>query len=187
MDSRRALIIRFLTILSAIGIGLDFAPSITNASGLNSFQSPDGRYAFLYPTGWTRINVAGGAQLVFHDLINSDETISLLISDVTPESKLEALGDPKEVGEVLQEKIIAPPESGRKAVLIQAHQRESNGHNFYDLEYKIHLKNRDRHELVTVVVDHERLYTFAASTNEVRWSKVKALFERVIHSFTLLI
>ena len=30
------------------------------AAGLNSFQSPDGRYAFLYPTGWTRVQVSGG-------------------------------------------------------------------------------------------------------------------------------
>ena len=43
-----------------------------SAAGLNSFQSPDGRYAFLYPTGWTRVQVSGGPQVVFHDLINSD-------------------------------------------------------------------------------------------------------------------
>ena len=34
--------------------------------GLNSFQSPDGRYAFLYPTGWSRVAVSGGPQVVFH-------------------------------------------------------------------------------------------------------------------------
>ena len=38
-------------------------------AGLNSFQSPDGRYAFLYPTGWSRVVVSGGPQVVFHDLI----------------------------------------------------------------------------------------------------------------------
>ena len=37
------------------------------AAGLNGFQSPDGRYAFLYPTGWTRVQVSGGPQVVFHD------------------------------------------------------------------------------------------------------------------------
>ena len=36
------------------------------AAGLNSFQSPDGRYAFLYPTGWTRVAVTNGPQVVFH-------------------------------------------------------------------------------------------------------------------------
>ena len=32
-----------------------------------------------------------------------------------------------------------------------------------------------------------RLYTFAASTNEVRWPKVEGLFHQVISSFTLRI
>jgi photosystem II oxygen-evolving enhancer protein 2 len=38
-----------------------------------------------------------------------------------------------------------------------------------------------------VVVDRGRLYTFAASTNEARWNKVKDLFAVVIGSFTLQI
>jgi hypothetical protein len=62
------------------------------AAGLNGFQSPDGRYAFLYPTGWTRAQVSGGPQVVFHDLINSDETLSLVIADVSSQSNLETLG-----------------------------------------------------------------------------------------------
>ena len=51
----------------------------------------------------------------------------------------------------------------------------------------MHLADRDRHELATVVVDRGRLYTLAASTNEVRWSKVKGLFDQVIRSFNLLV
>ena len=26
-------------------------------AGLQSYQSPDGRFAFLYPTGWTEVQV----------------------------------------------------------------------------------------------------------------------------------
>jgi photosystem II oxygen-evolving enhancer protein 2 len=51
----------------------------------------------------------------------------------------------------------------------------------------VHLADRDRHELATAVVDRGRLYTFAASTNELRWPRVKELFGRVITSFNLLI
>ena len=58
---------------------------------------------------------------------------------------------------------------------------------FYDLEYSVHLDDRDRHELSTVVIDRGRLYTLATSTNEVRWGKVKGIFEKVITSFTFLI
>nr|AUG32713.1 Photosystem II oxygen evolving complex protein PsbP [Paulinella longichromatophora] len=187
MNSQRVLIICFKIPVVALVLMLTFVSTSANAAGLNSYQSPDGRYAFLYPTGWTRTTVNGGPQLIFHDIINSDETISLLISDVTPESKLESLGDPTKVGEILQKKIIAPEGSGRIADLINARQREMNGHKFYDLEYAIRLKNRERHELATVVVDRGKLYTFAASTNEARWRKVKSLFENVVTSFTLLI
>ena len=156
-------------------------------AGLNSFQSPDGRYAFLYPTGWSRVAVSGGPQVVFHDLINSDETVSLVVSDVDADDELQQLGSAVAVGERLRRDVIAPEGSGRQADLVEARERDNAGHRFYDLEFAVHLEDRDRHELATVVVDRGRLYTLATSTNEARWSKVKGLFQQVIESFTLLI
>jgi photosystem II oxygen-evolving enhancer protein 2 len=157
------------------------------AAGLNSYQSPDGRYAFLYPTGWTRVQVSGGPQVVFHDLINSDETLSLVVSEVSTDRDLTDLGSAVAVGESLRRRVIAPEGSGREAELVEARERQQGGRTFYDLEYRVHLADRDRHELATAVVDRGRLYTFAASTNEVRWPKVQELFQRVIGSFNLLI
>jgi photosystem II oxygen-evolving enhancer protein 2 len=157
------------------------------AAGLNSFQSPDGRYAFLYPTGWTRVQVSGGPQVVFHDLINSDETLSLVISEVNPTNDLEKLGSAVAVGEQLRRTVIAPEGSGRAAELVEASERQEGARTFYDLEYAVHLDDRDRHELATVVLDRGRLYTFAASTNEIRWFKVKEMFHQVVTSFTLLV
>jgi hypothetical protein len=90
------------------------------AAGLNAFQSPDGRYAFLYPTGWTRVVVSDGPQVVFHDLINSDETLSLVISDVNPTNDLSDLGSAVAVGEKLRRVVIAPAGSGREAELVEA-------------------------------------------------------------------
>ena len=158
-----------------------------SAAGLNSFQSPDGRYAFLYPTGWTRVQVSGGPHVVFHDLINSDETLSLVISEVNPTNDLEKLGSAVAVGEQLRRTVIAPEGSGRAAELVEASERQEGPRTFYDLEYAVHLEDRDRHELATVVLDRGRLYTFAASTNEIRWSKVKDMFHLVVSSFTLLV
>ena len=157
------------------------------AAGLNGFQSPDGRYAFLYPTGWTRVQVSGGPQVVFHDLINSDETLSLVISEVNPTNDLEKLGSAVAVGEQLRRTVIAPDGSGRQAELVEASERQEGPRTFYDLEYAVHLEDRDRHELATVVLDRGRLYTFAASTNEIRWAKVKDMFRQVVTSFTLLV
>ena len=127
------------------------------AAGLQSFQSPDGRYAFLYPTGWTRVQVPDGPQLVFHDLINSDETLSLVISEVDAGNNLEDLGSAVAVGERLRRGVIAPEGSGREAELVEARERDQNGRTYYDLEYAVHLADRDRHELATVVVDRGRL------------------------------
>jgi photosystem II oxygen-evolving enhancer protein 2 len=174
-------------LLGAIVLGGGLSGCSALAAGLNSYQSPDGRYAFLYPTGWTRVQVSNGPQVVFHDLINSDETLSLVISDVNATNDLEALGSAVAVGEKLGRVVIAPEGSGRAAELVEAVERQDNGHTFYDLEYAVHLADRDRHELATVVVDRGRLYTLAASTNEVRWPKVKELFQNVITSFTLRI
>jgi len=173
--------------LVALALALLVTACSGTTAGLNGYQSPDGRYAFLYPTGWTRVQVSGGPSVVFHDLINSDETLSLVISEVTPESDLTSLGSPVAVGEALRRNVIAPAGSGRQAELVQADERLQGGRTFYDLEYAVHLQDRDRHELATVVVDRGRLYTLAASTNEIRWPKVKELFAQVVTSFNLLV
>ena len=176
-----------LSVLLVLALAGGLGACSAAAAGLQSFQSPDGRYAFLYPTGWNRVQVSGGPQVVFHDLINSDETLSLVISEVNSTNDLSNLGTAEAVGEKLRQVVIAPDGSGREAELVEARERELAGRTFYDLEYSVHLADRNRHELATVVVDRGRLYTFAASTNEARWPKVRELFERVIISFNLLI
>jgi len=156
-------------------------------AGLEAYQSPDGRYAFFYPTGWTRVKVDGGPEIIYHDLINSNETLSLVISDVNKDVELGQLGTPLEVGQTLIDKVIAPEGSGRTVELLNANQRETSNHTFYDLEYELNLNNQDRHELATVVIDRGTLYTFAVGTNQERWNKVNKLFENVIESFNFLI
>tara|TARA_B100000927_G_scaffold255410_1_gene222172 strand:- start:149 stop:694 length:546 start_codon:yes stop_codon:yes gene_type:complete len=165
--------------ISGCGSGLN--------AGLEAYQSPDGRYAFFYPTGWTRVKVDGGPEIIYHDLINSNETLSLVISDINKDVELEQLGTPLEVGQTLIDKVIAPEGSGRTVELINAKQRESSNHIFYDLEYELNLNNQDRHELATVVIDRGTLYTFAVGTNQERWNKVEKLFGNVIQSFNFLI
>ena len=183
----RAVLRTFMPRLVALVLAGLLVACSAAAAGLNGFQSPDGRYAFLYPTGWTRVQVSGGPQVVFHDLINSDETLSLVISEVNPTNDLEKLGSAVAVGEQLRRTVIAPEGSGRQAELVEASERQEGPRTFYDLEYAVHLEDRDRHELATVVLDRGRLYTFAASTNEIRWAKVKDMFHQVVTSFTLLV
>ena len=173
------LILSICFLLSACGGGLN--------AGLEAYQSPDGRYGFFYPTGWTRVKVDGGPEIIYHDLINSNETLSLVISDVNKDVELDQLGTPSEVGQTLINKVIAPEGSGRSVKLINANQREDEKHVFYDLEYELNLNEQDRHELATVVIDRGSLYTFAVGTNEERWNKVEKMFKNVIESFNFLI
>ena len=173
------LLIIFCLSLTACSGGLN--------AGLESYQSPDGRYAFLYPTGWTRVKVDGGPEIIYHDLINSNETLSLVVSEVNKDVDLEQLGSPNEVGQTLIDKVIAPEGSGRTVELVTANKRESSNHIFYDLEYQLNLNDQNRHELATVVIDRGTLYTFAVGANEERWNKVDGMFANVIESFNFLI
>ena len=177
----------FKHVFLAVMLALVMTACSSGSAGLNSFQSPDGRYGFLYPTGWTRVAVSNGPQVVFHDIINSDETLSLVISEVGDNVDLNTLGSPQLVGERLIKEVIAPVDSGREVELVSTNERQSAGHTFYDLEYTVRLDDRNRHEFSTVVIDRGNLYTFATSTSENRWPKVKNLFMKVVSSFTFLI
>jgi photosystem II oxygen-evolving enhancer protein 2 len=47
-----------LALLLGVGLMGGLGACSAAAAGLQSFQSPDGRYAFLYPTGWNRAQVS---------------------------------------------------------------------------------------------------------------------------------
>ena len=159
------------------------ACSTGGTSGLEPFKSQDGRYGFLFPTGWTRVAVDNGPEVVYHDLINSDETLSLVISKLENDVDLDDLGGADAVGE----RLFGEKNSNNPIQLIDASEREVDNHLFYDLEYAVDLEDKSRHEVATVVVDRGYLYTLAASTSEQRWSKTQDTFKRVVSSFTFFI
>ena len=159
------------------------ACSTGGSSGLEPFKSQDGRYGFLYPTGWTRVAVDNGPEVVYHDLINSDETLSLVISKLENEVDLNDLGGPDAVGK----RLFGEKNSNNPIQLIDASEREVDERKFYDLEYSVNLEEKSRHEIATVVIDRGYLYTLAASTSEQHWSKMQDTFKRVVSSFTFFI
>ena len=159
------------------------ACSTGGASGLEPFKSQDGSYGFLFPTGWTRVAVDNGPEVVYHDWINSDDPLSLVISQLENEIDLDDLGGADAVGERLfGEKNVNNP-----IQLIYASEREVDERKFYDLEYSVDLEEKSRHEIATVVVNRGYLYTLAASTSEQRWSKMQDTFKKVVSSFTFFI
>ena len=127
--------------------------------------------------------VDNGPEVVFHDLINSDETLSLVISKLENEVDLDELGGADAVGE----RLFGEKNINNTIQLIDASEREVDERKFYDLEYSVDLEEKSRHEIATVVVNRGYLYTLAASTSEQRWSKMQDTFKKVVSSFTFFI
>lgn len=141
-------------------------------------------YEFSYPNGWVQVKVSNGPDVVFHDIIEMSENVSVVISPVTGGKALAELGTPSEIGYKLGKNALAPEGSGRQAELINAGSKDVDGKDYYFLEYQIKLpNNQKRHNLASVAVSRGKLYTFNASVSERRWSKIQRLIEETVNSF----
>lgn len=169
--------------LLVLSLGLHGCAS--GVSGLKSYVDTTDGYEFLYPNGWLPVKVSDGPDVVFHDMIERSENVSVVISDVPDGKTLTDLGTPGEVGYQLQKNAIAPPNSGRVAELVNAEARQSGDKTYYLLEYSVKLPNEQRHNVASVAVSRGKLFTLNTSTTEKRWTKLKEMFEIVAKSFTV--
>jgi photosystem II oxygen-evolving enhancer protein 2 len=167
----------------AIILQINVAPA--EAAGLQGYIDTADGYKFLYPNGWVAVKTTKGADIIFHDLIESSENISVVISQVDKDKKLSDLGTAADVGYKLGKNAIAPAGSGREAELISAETNEVKGKTYYILEYDVKLPNSRRHNIASVVVSRGKLFTFNASTTDRRWQKMKKVFGEVISSFSV--
>ncbi len=173
-----------LILLLVFSFSLSNSGVAVAAGGFNSFVDTTDGYEFLYPNGWVQVKVANGPDVVFHDLIQVTENVSVVISPVPDNKTLTELGTPGEIGYKLSKNAIAPPNSGRKAELVNAAQRESKGKIYYLLDYEVKLpNNKKRHNLASIVVSRGKLFTFNASVTEDRWQRVKSIIESSVNSF----
>ncbi|MBK4732230.1 photosystem II reaction center PsbP family protein [Oxynema sp. CENA135] len=159
--------------------------STSVVGALKSYANTTKGYEFLYPNGWEQVKVNGGPDVVFHDLIEQSENVSVVISEVPNNKSLEELGTPTEVGYKLSKSAIAPPDSGRTAELIDAQMKEKGSKTYYLLEYRVKFPDRERHNLASVAISRGKLFTLNVSTTQSRWKKVKDLFEAVVNSFSV--
>lgn len=178
----KQIIVSSIFILAAI-LQINVAPA--SAAGLQGYVDTADGYKFLYPNGWVAVKTTKGADIIFHDLIESSENVSVVISQVSKDKNLSDLGTPQDVGEKLGRNAIAPPESGREAKLMNAETREAKGKTYYILEYDVKMPQGRRHNLASVVVSRGKLFTFNASTTDRRWAKMKNVFDEVINSFSV--
>ncbi|AFZ19872.1 photosystem II reaction center PsbP [Allocoleopsis franciscana] len=177
--------LKAIAALMLLVLSLGLHGCATGISGLKSYVDSTDGYEFLYPNGWVPIQVTTGPDIVFRDLVEQTENVSVIFSEVPKGKTLQDLGTPGEVGYQLQKNAIAPPNSGRQAELVNAEARESGDKTYYLLEYNVKLPNQERHNLASVAVSRGKLYTFNASTTERRWNKMQNVFEQVVKSFSV--
>ena len=162
----------------------------TGVSGLQSYVNTSKGYEFLYPNGWIPVNLGTSARrtvdVVFRDLVERTENLSVII-DEAPEGKtLEDLGSPSEVGYRLLKAINKAPDSAREAEFIRAEARTNKDKAYYLLEYEENLPEQgERHNLASVAVSRGKIFTFNLSTPQRRWEAVKDSFEVAAKSFTV--
>jgi len=167
-------------------LGLSLQSCTPATLSLKSYVNTYQGYEFLYPNGWIEAKVDDGPDVVFHDLIEEMENVSVVINPVPGDKSLRELGSPTEVGYRLSKNAIAPPGSGRQAELVSAESREVGNELYYLMEYAITLPNQQlRHNLASAVVRRGQLFTFNLSTNEKRWQKSQDLFRKVVSTFSV--
>lgn len=173
-----------LTAVLVVITALVLQGCIGAGAGLQAYTDSYDGYRFLYPTGWTEVKVSGNADVVFHDIVNETENISVVISDVPEGQTLKDLGTPTDVGYKLSKSINAMA-GDRDVELANAVEIDRNGEPYYILEYIADLPSGVRHNLASVVVRRNKLFTFNASTEESRWEKVSDLMKQSVASFTV--
>lgn len=165
-------------------LSLSITGCVSTAVGLQSYVDSTDGYQFLYPNGWVPMEVKDGPDVVFRDLIEYSENLSVVISSVGEGKTMTDLGTPTDVGYRLSKNAIAPPDSGRQAELVNAEELQSSDRTYYLLEYAVTLSNQQqRHDLASVTISHGQLYSFNLSTTERRWQKGKSMFAQVVKSF----
>ena len=171
-------------------LSLVISSCATGVSGLQSYVNTSKGYEFLYPNGWIPVTLGTSARktvdVVFRDLVERTENLSVIINDVPEDKTLEDLGSPSEVGYRLLKVINSTPDSKREAEFIRAEARESKGQEYYLLEYEEDLPEQEaRHNIASVSVSRGKIFTFNLSTPQRRWDTVKDSFEVAAKSFTV--
>jgi len=166
-------------------LSLTLSGCVTKIGGLAPFVDSKDGYSFLYPNGWLQKMVKNGPDIVFHDIVEPSENVSVVIGKLKSVKSLAELGTADDVGARIQEKVIASASSDTS--LVSAEQYESNGKTYYLLEYLIKGAQKEpRHDLVTVTESKGNFYTLSISTLESRWSRLKDIFHQVASSFSVI-
>lgn len=87
-----------IVVMLLVVVSLSLQGCVAAATGFKSYVDSLDGYQFLYPNGWVSVKVSSGADIVFHDIINTTENVSVVINPVETGKTLADLGTPGEVG-----------------------------------------------------------------------------------------
>lgn len=172
-----------------IVMSLVLSSCAAGVSGLQSYVNTSKGYEFLYPNGWIPVNIKksdNGVDVVYRDLVERTENLSVIVSEVPSGKSLEDLGDPSEVGYRFLKLVNNNPNSERQAEFLRAESYQGKDKTYYLLEYEVESPNTEiRHNIASVAVSRDKLFTFNLSTPERRWNTVKDTFEVAAKSFSV--
>ncbi|GKY95823.1 hypothetical protein MPSEU_000542900 [Mayamaea pseudoterrestris] len=148
---------------------------VTRMGGLlEPFQDGPRSIRMSTPSGWNKFEGEVGAyDIKWQDLVDPAENIKISSTPVksTTES-IAALGPVQALGESLASK--------RKAKLVEAKERLTDGVLFYQFEFAI---SDNTHQLLVLCVCKGKLWSLDASSTEKRWPKRAELYNNVAGSF----
>ncbi|PRQ42226.1 putative PsbP family protein [Rosa chinensis] len=114
--------------------------------------------------------------------------VSVIVSPVSLDFKIEAFGGPKEVGEAVVRTITgAGKRPDVKGTLVKSNLREDSLRNvkYYELEFRVESPLFHRHNIAVCCVRGGRLFTLNAQAPESKWPEVKSDFQTIAESFSL--
>lgn len=151
-------------------------PRVTSRMGglLEYYQDGPRGWSMLAPSGWNKFDGEVGAYDVkWQDVVQPMENIKISTNPVkSTTTSIAALGEVKDVGASLATK--------RKAKLIKADERQTEGVLFYDFEFAL---SDSTHQLLTLCVNKGKVWSLDANSSESRWGKRKELYTKAVGSF----
>jgi len=150
-------------------------PKITTRMGglLDRYQDSKG-WTILSPSGWNKFDGEVGAyDTKWQDVVDPMENIKVSSNPVTSNTtSIVVLGDVQVLGNNLATK--------RKATLIKAEERLTEGIVFYSFDFKL---SDNTHQLLLLCVNKGKIWSLDANASEKRWGKREELYNNVLGSF----
>lgn len=114
--------------------------------------------------------------------------VSVIVSPVPLDFRIEAFGGPQEVGEAVIRSITGSSRGPDvKAMLLRTNLRGDSVRkvNYYELEFRVESPSFQRHNVAVCCAQNGKLYTLNAQAPEPMWNNVKQDFYKIATSFSL--